>query len=173
MTARPRIAFVHNLLIHYRVPLFNLFATSSRFKFDFFFGAVHPWMRELAYSQEQYRTTFRYCLLNGLRVLEYNYFSPSLLFQLVRRGYDAYVVGPLASPDCLVVFIVARLLRKPFILWEERWEKTRSSLSRLFEPIQLLIARNADLIIVPGSKSFEYFSTLIGRAGSSRRGSRT
>ena len=163
MTGKPRVALVHNVLIHYRVPLFNILAASERLSFDFFFGAVHPRFMGAMCRDERYRPRFRYLVLRGLRLLEYNYFSPSLFFWLLRSHHDAYLAGPLGSPDSFVAFLVAKLLRRPFILWDERWEGSASFASKIVEPIQFLMARTADAIIVPGSRSFDYFLTAVLR----------
>jgi glycosyltransferase involved in cell wall biosynthesis len=156
-----RVAFVHNLLIHYRVPLFNLLDGSPDFKFDFYFGAIHPWMQAASSAEKQYRPRFRFVLLKGLRLPDYNYLSLSLLFWLTNR-YDAYLACSLTNPDCWITFLMAKLFRKPFILWEERWEPPRSILLRLLRAIHVLIARKADLIIVPGSRSLSYFAKMLG-----------
>lgn len=158
---RRRVAFVHNLLIHYRIPLFNLLSKSTEFKFDFYFGAIHPWMPAKALIEEQYQPLFPYVMLKGLRLPEDRFVSPSLLLHLLDR-YDAYVSGPLASPDCWFTFLIAKLLRRPFILWDERWTRTRSSLSRLVQPLQLWVAKKSDSIIVPGSRSLRYFLSELG-----------
>jgi glycosyltransferase involved in cell wall biosynthesis len=120
-------------------------------------------MRRLARVDNRYTPRFSYTLLRGLKVQEYDYLSPLLLILLLRHRYDAYLACSLANPDCLIAFLIAKCFRRPFILWEERWERTRSSISRLIEPIQRLVARSADFIIVPGSRSFEYLSTMTGR----------
>lgn len=161
MAATPRIAFVNNLLIHYRIPFFNLLAACGKSQFRFFFGGVHPWMKEFARVNGSYRPDFRYVILRGLRLIEYNYFSPLLFFWLLRDQYDAYIGSPLSSIDCLITFVVAKSLRKPFIVWDERWESPRSLLSKIFEPILFMMANRADAIVVPGLRSFEYFRARI------------
>lgn len=157
---KPRIAFVHNLLIHYRVPVFNLLSKSKEFRFDFYFAAIHPGMRGKERT-EQYKPTFAYVVLNALQLGGDRFVSPSLLWHLL-RSYDLYVSGPLASPDCWITFLAAKLRKRPFILWDERWTPTRSLLSQLVQPFQLLIAKKSDSVIVPGSRSFNYFSGVLG-----------
>jgi hypothetical protein len=152
---------VHNLLIHYRVPLFNRLAKRDDFEFDFFFGASHELMASEVTVEKQYRPTFQWAILRGLRMPDYRYLSPSLLFYL-RHPYDAYVSGPLGSPDCWLVFLIAKLFRRPFILWDERWGPTRSFLSKLAQPLQSFVVKKSDSVIVPGTRAFEYFSRSLG-----------
>jgi glycosyltransferase involved in cell wall biosynthesis len=118
-------------------------------------------MKEFVRVNESYRPSFRYVILRGLRLVEYNYFSPLLAFWLLRDRYDGYIGSPLSSIDCLITFLVAKLLRKPFILWDERWQSSRSILSRLIEPVQFMMARKAQVVVVPGLKSLEYFRTRV------------
>jgi glycosyltransferase involved in cell wall biosynthesis len=72
---------------------------------------------------------------------------PGLIPRLMSKNYDL-VVGSLFDP---VTFFIARIRRKPFILWSETWHfSERESLSfKLLRPFFRFLISHADGILVP------------------------
>jgi len=80
-----------------------------------------------------------------------------LVVYLLKKKYDIYIASDMQTVNTWITFIVAKLLRKPFILWEERWFLTK--ISKYFWPLMKLIYSKADAVVVPGKKAYQ-FATL-------------
>jgi hypothetical protein len=116
--ARPSVLLLHNTAAPYRLPLFN--ALARLVDLEVVFCQVHKadrlWQVDLAdydfayqvLANQQYRLGDKSLLVN-----------PDLLPLLLRRSYDAYVLGHGAgmAPAILIAMSVAKLKRRPIILW--------------------------------------------------------
>jgi len=145
-----RIAFVHNYYIHYRVPLFKML--SRLFDVVFFFDYISTYVKSIDRD-------LRYVInvgpsIKGLKL-------PVLLwFHLIKFNPDSIIAGDAINPSTIISFIVSKLLRKPFILWEERWFWYPSLLSALLWPIARFIALKADALIVPGTLAKNFYESI-------------
>jgi glycosyltransferase involved in cell wall biosynthesis len=82
--------------------------------------------------------------------------TPDLPFKLLRGGYDVYIKcinGRFALP---VTYLVARLRRKPFILWTGIWMRVQTVSHRLLFPLTRFLYRHADAILVYGEHVKRY-----------------
>src|SRR5262245_6515410 len=141
-----RIAFVTNFCPHYRVRTFETLAKYHDVDY-YFFSAGDDW-----YWQQQHgvrRGSFRFQYLSGWR-LSGTRITPTLPFKLWRGRYDAYVKcinGRFALP---ITYVMARLARRPFILWTGIWMRLGSPAHRLLYPITRYLYRHADAVVVYG-----------------------
>jgi glycosyltransferase involved in cell wall biosynthesis len=150
-----RIAFVTNFCPHYRVRTFETLAKYHDVDY-YFFSAGDDW-----YWQQQHgvrRGSFRFQYLPGWR-LAGTRITPTLPFKLWRGGYDAYVKcinGRFALP---ITYLMARLARRPFILWTGVWMRLGSPAHRLLYPITRYLYRHADAIVVYGEHVKRFLET--------------
>jgi glycosyltransferase involved in cell wall biosynthesis len=82
--------------------------------------------------------------------------TPDLPKRLWQGRYDAYIKcinGRMALP---VTYAIARLKRKPFILWTGIWERLQTPAHRLFFPLTRYIYQHADAIVVYGEHVKRY-----------------
>jgi glycosyltransferase involved in cell wall biosynthesis len=141
-----KIAFVTNICPHYRVQTFETLARHHEVDY-YFFSAGDEW-----YWQQQHgvqRGAFRHTYLPGVR-LGGTRVTPTLPIQLLAGGYDAYIKcvnGRFALP---ITYLVARLRRKPFILWTGIWQRIDTPAHRLFYPLTRYLYRHADAVAVYG-----------------------
>ena len=147
-----RLAFVTNLCPHYRVGTFETLARHHDVHYWFFSdGGDWYWQRQHGVRVG----AFRHEYLRGFR-LGRTRITPSLPFKLWRGNYDAYIKcinGRVALP---MTYLVAKLRRKPFILWTGIWMWPQSLPHRLFAWATRYIYRHADAVVVYGEhvKSF-------------------
>lgn len=147
-----KIAFVTNICPHYRRPTFELLARRADTDF-YFFSAGDEWYWQQAHGVE--RGGFRHQYLRGWRVGRTR-ITPTLPWKLLRGGYDAYVKcinGKFALP---ATFLIARLRRKPFVLWTGIWMRLRTPTHRLIFPLTRFIYRHADAVVVYGEHVKRY-----------------
>src|SRR5215510_5759435 len=113
-----KVAFVTNMCPHYRVRAFETIARSYDVKY-FFFSAGAEW-----YWQQNHGLRageFHYAYLPGFQLTKHVRVVPSLLTNLWRGRYDLFVKcinGRFALP---ISYAIARMRRKPFVLWTEIW----------------------------------------------------
>lgn len=141
-----RVAFVTNVCSHYRVRTFEALARHHEVDY-YFFSAGDEWYWTRQHSlhagafRSRYLPGFR---IGGTRV------TPTLPLALWRGSYDAYIKcinGRFALP---ITYLVARLARRPFILWTGVWMRLQTPAHRLFYPLTRYLYRHADAVVVYG-----------------------
>jgi len=147
-----KIAFVTNICSHYRVKTFETLAHYHDVDY-FFFSEGDEW-----YWQQEHGVRageFRYEYLAGFR-LGRTRITPMLPWKLWKGHYDVYIKcinGRFALP---ITYLVARLRRKPFILWTGIWSRLETPVHRLLFPFTRYIYRHADAIVVYGEHVRRY-----------------
>ena len=143
---RQRIVVVHNFCTHYTLRTFELMA--RRLDVQFYFlsrGDEWYWLKQHgvrngAFSHE-YVPSIR---LMGLRL------NPGLASRLWRGGYHVFIKSLTHAWAVFLTFLVARLRRRPFILWTGVWSPLLGWVHRLGRPVTTFIYRHADALIVYG-----------------------
>lgn len=152
-----RAAFVTNFCAHYRVKTFETLALYQDLAFIFCSGG-EEW-----YWQRQHGVrvgNFRYEYLPAIRLTRHLRLVPSLVTMLWRTNYDVYIKcinGRFALP---VTYLIAKLRRKPFILWTGIWMTLDTRFHRLVFPLTRWIYRHADAIVVYGEHVKRYLTSL-------------
>jgi glycosyltransferase involved in cell wall biosynthesis/SAM-dependent methyltransferase len=147
-----KVAFVTNICPHYRVRTFETLARYDHVDY-YFFSAGDEW-----YWQRQHGVKageFHYEYLRGIR-LGRTRFMPTLPLKLWLGRYEVYIKcinGRFALP---VTYFIARLKRKPFILWTGIWARVQTAAHRLLFPITRYFYRHADAIVVYGEHVKRY-----------------
>jgi glycosyltransferase involved in cell wall biosynthesis len=142
-----KIAFIHNYYIYYRVPLFELLA--KKYFITFFFDALHSYTR-ITSKKIQFKIPLS-VHFKGLTI------PLSLWVYLVMGKYSLFIAGDATNISTIITFIISKIIKKPFILWEERWFWSRSNFTSILWPFVHLISLEANAIIVPGSKSQDFY----------------
>jgi glycosyltransferase involved in cell wall biosynthesis len=149
-----KVAFVTNICPYYRVRTFELLARHYETDY-YFFSAGDDWY----WQQHGVRSgTFHHEYLWGFR-LGRTRVTPTLPWKLWRTTYDVYVKcinGRFALP---ITYLIARLKRKPFILWSGIWMRLQTPMHRRFFPLTRYIYRHADAIVVYGEHVKRYLLT--------------
>ena len=147
-----RIAFIHNRYIGYRLPFFEKLA--KLFDTKFFFDQIDS-------KTTVQKRVFSYVVLKSVQILQspvYDFtWSPMLPYHLLKGKYNFFIGSGVGHLGTFVTFIVARLLRKPFVLWNEGWYYSRTFLRSLRQPLLNVITKQSNAIVVPGTKAKEFF----------------
>lgn len=147
-----KVAFVTNLCPHYRVKTFELLA--QQFQTDFFFySAADEWYWQQSHGT--YTGSFSYHYLPGTRIGRTR-IAPTLPWELWHNDYDVYIKcinGRFALP---VTYAIARLKRKPFILWTGIWTRLQTPMHQLFFPVTNYFYHHADAIVTYGDHVKRY-----------------
>jgi glycosyltransferase involved in cell wall biosynthesis len=147
-----KIAYVHNYYIGYRLPFFEKLA--KLFEIMFFFDQIDN------------STTVRQCffpctVLTSIQVLKSSVYdltwSPTLLFHLLKGKYHFFIGSGIGHIGTIVTFGIARLLRKPFVLWNEGWYYPTTFLRSLRQPLFNMLIKRSTAFVVPGLKAREFF----------------
>jgi glycosyltransferase involved in cell wall biosynthesis len=147
-----KIAFVTNICSHYRVKTFETLARYHHVDYYFFsVGDEWYWQQQHGVAQGDFHHEYLWSFqVGGTRI------TPTLPLKLWRGGYDAYVKcinGRFALP---FTYLVARIRRKPFLLWTGIWHRLGSPVHRLFFPLTRYIYRHADAVVVYGTHVRDY-----------------
>jgi glycosyltransferase involved in cell wall biosynthesis len=141
------VAFVTHFCPHYRIKTFEMLGRTCSVDY-FFYSPGNEW-----YGQGMtgvWRGDFHHEYLPGFQLTRHTRVSPSLVARLWRKKYDVFVKcinGRFALP---VTYLVARLRRKPFVLWTGIWMTLETRFHRLAFPLTRWIYRHADSIVVYG-----------------------
>lgn len=147
-----KVAFITNICAHYRVRTFETLARYHEVDY-YFFSAGDEWYWQQQHGVQSGRFHHEYLpgfRLGGTRLV------PTLPWKLWRGRYDVYVKcinGRFALP---VTYAIARLRRKPFVLWTGIWMRLQTPAHRLFFPLTRYIYRHADAIAVYGEHTRRY-----------------
>jgi glycosyltransferase involved in cell wall biosynthesis len=152
-----KIAFVTNLPSHYLNKLFELIAEKYETNFLFFSDAKENWI-----EKRNPLTVGRYngLYVKGFKLTKHVRINPKLLLNLLKGNYDLfiqYINGPV---EILTTFIVAKLLRKPFILWTDLSFQPDTLFHKISFPIVKFIYLNSNAIIVWGNQVSNYLISL-------------
>jgi glycosyltransferase involved in cell wall biosynthesis len=157
-----KLAFVTNFCAHYQIKTFETLNSYHSTNYYFFSkGDEWYWQKQLGVQIGN----FNYVYLSGFR-LGHTRITPSLALKLWRGNYDVFIKcinGRFALP---ITYLIARLRRKPFILWTGIWIRLQKPIHRIFYPITRYIYRNSDAVIVYGEHVKRY---LISEGISSER----
>lgn len=147
----PRIAFVHTSIAYYRVKTYEILASRlPDLKFYFY------WQGKKWYSLPGLTThsdDFAHEYVRSVKIGRHH-----IPLGLIRKlwPYDIYISainGRFALP---ITFCIARLRRKPFILWTGIWHRVDTPFHKLFFPFIRYIYRHADAIVTYGPHIDEY-----------------
>ena len=141
-----------NFCSHYRIKPFELLARDYDVDYYFFSdGGEWYWRKEHGVK----RGAFRHTYLPGVRIGNTR-ISVQLPAALLAGQYDVFVKcinGRFALP---VTYAIARMTRKPFVLWTGIWTRIDTKFHRIGFPIVQHMYRNADAVVVYGEHVRRY-----------------
>lgn len=147
-----KIAFIHNRYIGYRLPFFEKLA--KLYDIKFFFDQIDP-------KTKVQKRLFVYTVLRSVQILKSSLYdvtwSPMLPYHLLKGKYNIFIGADLGQPGTYVAFIVAKLLRKPFILCNEGWSYSRTLIRSLRQPFLNVMVHKSNAFVVPGTRANEFF----------------
>ena len=147
-----KIAFTTNLCAHYNIGTFELL--SHYYDVDYYFfsdGGEWYWPKEHKIGSGK----FHFENLGGFR-MGTTRVTLSLPMKLIQGKYDIYIKcinGRFALP---VTYIVAKIMRKPFILWTGIWNRIETRAQKMLFPLTLHIYKHSDAIVVYGEHVKQY-----------------
>lgn len=148
---------MHNLYVEYRLPLFEKFTQNYPGSVFFF--------ERFDRSPEGLTPAFAYEFNSALHLKDEYTLSPLLFFRLVRGKFNLFIAAGKGQLNTYATWFASRVLRKPFILWDEEWYWSPSTIRRLGWPIYLLLARTSKAIVIPGLKSREFYGSILTEKG--------
>ena len=147
-----KIAFVTNICAHYNVGTFELLARNCDVDYYFFStGNEWYWQEKHGYRQGNFHSEY----LPGFQIGRTRV-TLSLPWKLFWKGYDVYIKcinGRFALP---VTYLIARIRRKPFILWTGVWTRLQTPIQKLVFPLTRYIYLHSDAIVVYGEHVKRY-----------------
>ncbi len=149
-----KIAFVTNICTHYNAGTFELLARDYDMDYYFFSaGKEWYWQEKHGYRQGNFHSEY----LPGFQIGQTR-ITLSLPWKLFQKGYDVYIKcinGRFALP---VTYLVARMRRKPFILWTGVWTRLQTPMQKLIFPLTHYIYLHSDAIVVYGEHVKQYLT---------------
>lgn len=142
---------MHNAYIDYRTPLFE--KISEKYDVHFFF----EWVDQ---SFVRNSSSIRLKILRSFRFVDEYAFSPLLFFFLLKGKFNLFIAGGKGQINTCVAYVLSRLLRKPFIFWDETWYWPPTRWRLLAWSMIRSLLKNASAIVVPGIKSKEFYLSI-------------
>jgi glycosyltransferase involved in cell wall biosynthesis len=147
-----RIAYVHNKYIGYRLPFFEKLA--ELFDVEFLFDEVDS-------KTNVQKSIFAYKVLRSVRILQSSIYdmtwSPNLPYYLLKGKYNFFIGADVGHPGAYIAFVVAKLLRKPFIMCNEGWYYPKTVLRSLRQPLLNAVLQRSNAVVAAGTKAKEFF----------------
>lgn len=151
-----KVAFLHNIISPYRVPLFEELSRQHRIDLHVYFCAETHKIRKWSVIHSE---SYNYEVLPGVTFENSNisfHINPSIITKIIKGKYDVIIIS--GNPDftTYATFITSKLLKIPIVWWSEGIESAQSKLGKLITPLTKYIVKNVDSIVVPGSLSKAY-----------------
>ena len=151
-----RIAFITNFCPFYRVKLFRLLAKKHDLTFLFFSDASEKnWESLNPHGIDEVPIVPLHSPKAG---------KITVLFRLARQlwsnPYDVFIQGISGRFVVPLTYIIARIRKKPFILWTGFWNHPTTFFHVLTFPIVRHIYRKADALVVYGAHVRDYLVSL-------------
>lgn len=150
-----KIAFVTTFCPHHRTKTFELLSQFHQITF-YFFSAGDEWYWQQEHGVEKGKFDYEY--IKGFRIGKTR-FTPGLPFKLWKGNYDVYIKcinGKFALP---ITFLIAKLRKKPFILWTGIWMRLQTKAHRLIFPLTRFIYHHSNAIVVYGEHVKSYLES--------------
>ena len=151
-----KVALVHNIVAPYRVPLFEALARHPTIDLQVYYCAKTHKNRRWDVLESN---AYSHKVLPGIAIeaasITYH-INPTILMQLAANQYDCVILGGSADFTTQFSFFISKALKLPVILWSEMWEGGEGSLAKFVDPLTRFFIRNADALIVPGSRSRDF-----------------
>jgi glycosyltransferase involved in cell wall biosynthesis len=156
-----KIAFVFGIILPYRTAFFQ--RLSQIYNVDFLLKSIEETNNEEAETLSYKR--YRCCTLPFLkRYGSSGYGHPSLPidlgFDLFKKNYDLIISKGIGTFATYISFLASMILRTPFIIWDETWYYPPTLARRIVLTFTKIMLRYTEAIVVPGSKSREFFVSL-------------
>jgi glycosyltransferase involved in cell wall biosynthesis len=155
-----RIAFIFGKALPYRLAFFHNLSQNQNI--DLFLSSKEP---DTEGDSHLFYTRYRCVSLPFLKKYgSYGYGNVSLPidlgFKLFKKKYDLIISKGIGTFATYLSFLISTILQKPFILWDETWYYPMTLARIIVMPIFKTVAKSANAIIVPGSKSREFFISM-------------
>jgi glycosyltransferase involved in cell wall biosynthesis len=138
-----KVLLVHNSAMWYRLPFLRALARLYDLVILFTNASSVEGLPGVRYEvlKRRLKTWSAISLLQG------DVFVPGLIPRLITRDYDVVVGGMLD----IATFAIAKMRRKPFILWSETWHfsERESFAFRLLKPLFRFLILHSDAVLVP------------------------
>jgi glycosyltransferase involved in cell wall biosynthesis len=137
-----RVVLVHNVAMWYRLPFFRSLAELYDLTIFFTDASSVEGLEGVNYELTKKRFNS-----HTLSIFQADMFAPGLIPRLMFMDCDV-MVGWVATP---ATFFIAKIRRKPFILWFETWHfsERESFAFRLLRPFFRFLISHSDAILVP------------------------
>jgi glycosyltransferase involved in cell wall biosynthesis len=155
-----KILFIHHTAMWYRKPFFR--RLSEIYDVEFLFTNVEGYNQTYGTDLSQE--------IPGMDGIKYQVVPNrwGVAWGAIKRAmekYDIFVGGSWDTPtdafETLIYFLIVKLRRKPLILWREDWDWNVKTTKRQFAKFLAgFFSRNADAVLVPGTKHREFFTGL-------------
>jgi glycosyltransferase involved in cell wall biosynthesis len=144
-----KVLLVTNFAPHYRAPFFERLAAAMDVEFIFFSEGTEPyWQQHLGTTEVdvQATTIVGRPLGAGLNL------NPRLARELWTRDYDVLVKCVNGRLELASAYAIAKVRRKPFVLWTTIWWHPVTLLGWFSQPPIQRVYRGADAVIADGSQ---------------------
>ena len=150
-----KILFIHPEANEYRKEFFNLL--NENLDITFAFTGGHNWGEKIPEAKNWKYKNFKPYKFIGYQ----GEFAPVIFFELI-KDYDIIVSSIITSFPTHFSFLVAKMLGKKFVLFDELWMWPGTFLAKLALPYAKYIARHSDAILAAGTKAKEYYVNKLG-----------
>ncbi len=141
-----KIAFITNALPHYRIKTFEKLAQHYDIEY-LFFSPNHS--RFGPDSHEKDPGNFSYSYFSSTHLIFLS-LPLTMIWYLLNHSYDTYIKCINDPVALTVVYLIAKIKRKPFILWTGVWMNIDTPVHKIIRFWIHYIYRNSDAIVVYG-----------------------
>jgi glycosyltransferase involved in cell wall biosynthesis len=144
-----RVAFVQGLMAPYLHPFFEKLA--EKVDLTVYYCATADPVRKWETFPRNYKYTYK--IMPGKQI-GFSQVNPSVISELIKKRYDAIVLGGYMDFTLYMAFLTSRLLKPTKVLvWAEKGKEPKSILGSITKPVRSFLLRASDAVVVPGELS--------------------
>lgn len=152
-----KVALIHNIVSPYRIPVFEGLANHALIDLTVFYCAKTHNNREwkIIHSDK-----YRYKFLSGIKIEFFEivyHINFDIIPIILKKKFDVVIIGGSSDFTTQIAFLLTKLVKTPIVLWSEGIDNPKGRIGKIVSPIFNYITKHSDAIIVPGSKSKEYY----------------
>jgi glycosyltransferase involved in cell wall biosynthesis len=150
---KPRVLLVTNVLTHYRLPLYEELQKRLQVEFVFYSDGQEWYWQQTEQPDGDKLHSARW--LKG-RWIGQTRITPGLVSAVLSSRADVIIKDPNGKFALPVTYLLARMQRKPFVLWASLWEHPSKGIHRFTRRLMRYLYRHSDAVVTYGRHVSRY-----------------
>jgi len=149
--SKPKIAIIHNIVTHYRHPLYEKLA--EKMNITVYYCSERKKGRQWDMWPRKYN--YNYEILGGFTIFNL-FLNPTIILKIIENKPDAVMLSGYENFTMQITLILCRIMKIPIILFTEGILRPKTIQELFLYPIRTLFYKQASSFVIPGKMTKKY-----------------